>query len=175
MTFDLAEGTAFLQRTPAMLTAWLGELPEAWLRCNEGPDTWNAHDVLCHLIEAERSDWLPRVRHLLQHGEAVAFPPFDRFAQQRQAERTMPQLLAEFAAARAQSLAELAALQLRPQDLERSGRHPEFGVVTLGQHLATWVAHDLTHVTQVARVMARRLANDVGPWRAYLRVVRAEP
>jgi hypothetical protein len=175
MTFDLAEGTAFLQRTPAMLTAWLGELPEPWLRCNEGPDTWNARDVLGHLIEAERSDWLPRVRHLLQHGDALAFPPFDRFAQQRQAERTTPQLLAEFAAGRSRSLTELAALQLRPNDLERRGRHPEFGVVTLGQHLATWVAHDLTHVTQIARVMARRLADDVGPWRAYLRVVRAEP
>lgn len=175
MTFDLAEGIALLQRTPAMLTAWLGELPEPWLRCAEGPDTWNARDVLGHLIEAERHDWLPRVRHLLQHGDALAFPPFDRFAQQRQAERTTPQLLAEFAASRAQSLAELAALPLRPADLERRGRHPEFGIVTLGQHLATWVAHDLTHVTQIARVMARRLATDVGPWRAYLRVVRAEP
>jgi len=175
MTFDLAEGTAFLQRIPAMFTAWLGELAGPWLCCDEGPNTWNAHDVLGHLIEAERSDWLPRVRHLLQHGETVAFPPFDRFAQQKQAVRTMPQLLAEFAAARAQSLVELAALQLRPADLARRGRHPEFGVVTLGQHLATWVAHDLTHVTQIARVMARRLADDVGPWRAYLRVVRAEP
>ena len=175
MTFDLAEGIALLQRTPAMLAAWLGELPEPWLRCDEGPDTWNARDVLGHLIEAERHDWLPRVRHLLQHGDALAFPPFDRFAQQRQAERSVQQLLAAFAASRAQSLAELAALPLRPADLERRGRHPEFGVVTLGQHLATWVAHDLTHVTQIARVMARRLATDVGPWRAYLRVVRTEP
>ncbi len=175
MTFDLAEGIALLQRTPAMLSAWLGELPDPWLRCNEGPRTWNAIDVLGHLIEAERHDWLPRVRHLLQHGEALAFPPFDRFAQQRQAERPVQQLLAEFATCRAGSLAELASLQLTATDLERRGRHPEFGVVTLGQHLATWVAHDLTHVTQIARVMARRLATDVGPWRAYLRVVRAEP
>jgi len=115
------------------------------------------------------------VRHLLQHREALASPPFDRFAQQRQAERPVQQLLAEFATCRAGSLAELASLQLTATDLERRGRHPEFGVVTLGQHIATWVAHDLTHVTQIARVMARRLATDVGPWRAYLRVVRAEP
>lgn len=174
MTFDLAEGTAFLQRTPAMFTAWLGELPEPWLRCNEGPQTWNAIDVLGHLIEAERHDWLPRVRHLLQHGDALPFPPFDRFAQMRQPPRTMRQLLAEFATCRAQSLAELASLQLTAADLQRRGRHPEFGGVTLGQLLATWVAHDLTHITQVARVMARRLATDVGPWSAYLRVVRAE-
>lgn len=170
--FDLAEATALLARTPAALDAWLRGLPSAWLTCDEGPSTWNALTVLGHLVEGERSDWLPRVRHVLAHGEAVAFPPFDRFAQLARGEVPLPVLLDEFAAARADSLAELADLRLTPTDLQRRGRHPEFGVVTLAQHLATWVAHDLTHVTQIARVMAARYRTAVGPWRAYLRVVR---
>lgn len=172
--FDLGEATALLARTPALLDAWLRGLPSAWLRCDEGPDTWSATVVLGHLIEGERHDWIPRVQHVLAHGESVAFPPFDRFAQLRQRERTVPELLDEFAGLRAASLRSLAA-SVTPADLPRRGRHPEFGVVTLQQHLATWVAHDLTHVTQIARVMARRYATEVGPWRAYLRVVREAP
>lgn len=170
-SFDLGEATALLARTPALLDAWLRGLPSAWHRCDEGPDTWNATVVLGHLVEGERHDWIPRVQHVLAHGEAVAFPPFDRFAQLRQPARAVPELLDEFAMERAASLRSLASL-VTPADLVRRGRHPEFGVVTLQQHLATWVAHDLTHVTQVARVMARRYATAVGPWRAYLRVVR---
>jgi hypothetical protein len=171
-TFDLAEARPVLAATPAMLTAWLHDLPAAWLTCDEGPETWDALTVLGHLIEGERFDWLPRARHVLQHGETVTFPPFDRFSQLRAAPRTLAELLAEFAALRAASLRELDALQLSPADLQRRGRHPEFGPVTLAQHLATWVVHDLTHVTQVARVMAKRYGAAVGPWRAYLRVLR---
>jgi hypothetical protein len=170
--FDLVEGPALLARTPPLLDAWLRGLPAAWLVCDEGDGTWNAHGVVGHLVEGERSDWIPRARHLLEHGERVAFAPFDRFAQQRRGAVAVEVLLDELAAARAASLNALAALRLTPADLERRGRHPELGVVTLGQHLATWVAHDLTHVTQIARVMARRYAHAVGPWRAYLRVVR---
>lgn len=170
--FDLGEATALLARTPAVLDAWLRDLSPAWLRCDEGPDTWDAVGVVGHLVEGERSDWLPRVRHLLAHGEAAAFPPFDRFAQQRRGDVPLGTLLDEFAVLRRTSLHELAELRLGPADLARRGRHPEFGVVTLAQHLATWVAHDLTHVTQIARVMARRYGEAVGPWRAYLRVVR---
>lgn len=173
--FDLADGTALLRRTPALLDAWLRNLPDPWLRCDEGPDTWNALEVLAHLVEAELHDWLPRTRHVLQHGEALPFPPFDRFSQRSKPARSAAQLLDEFASRRAASLDELASLRLSPADLQRRSRHPEFGVVTLGQHLATWVAHDLTHVSQVTRVMARRLAPHVGPWRAYLRVVRDVP
>lgn len=173
--FDLADGTALLHRTPALLDAWLRGLPETWLRCDEGPDTWNALEVLAHLVEGELHDWLPRTRHVLQHGEALPFPPFDRFSQRSKPARSAAQLLDEFASRRAANLGELADLRLSPADLQRRGRHPEFGVVTLGQHLATWVAHDLTHISQVTRVMARRLAVDVGPWRAYLRVVRDVP
>ena len=170
--FDLQEAKALLATTPAALDAWLRPLPPAWLHCDEGPGTWNAHTVVGHLIEAERFDWLPRVRHVLQHGDAMPFPPFDRFSQLQKAPATLPQLLDEFASLRAQSLRELDAMKLSAADLQRRGRHPEFGVVTLAQHLATWVAHDLTHVAQIARVMGKRYAQAVGPWRAYLRIVR---
>ncbi len=174
-TFDLDEATALLSRTPAMLDAWLRGLPDAWLSCDEGPDTWGPITVVGHLIEGERTDWLPRVKHLLAHGAQVPFPPFDRFAQLARGPVPLDRLLDEFGAARAASLRELAALGLAPADLRRTGRHPEFGVVTLGQHLATWVVHNLTHVTQIARTMARRYEKDVGPWRAYLRVLAPPP
>ncbi len=170
--FDLAEGRSLLARTPAVLDAWLRGLPGAWLTCDEGPATWNALAVVGHLVEGERTDWIPRVRHLFTHGDAVAFPPFDRVAMLRRGAVAAATLLDEFAAARAASLCALDELRLTAADLDRRGRHPELGAVTLGQHLATWVAHDLTHLTQIARVMARRLAAAVGPWRAYLRAVR---
>lgn len=170
--FDLHEGPALLHRTPMLLDAWLRGLPEPWLACDEGPGTWTPVQVLGHLIEGELHDWIPRVRHLLQFGEAVAFPPFDRFSQDRREKRTVAQMLDEFAGLRQQSLDGLVGMKLGPAELRRTGRHPEFGVVTLGQHLATWVAHDLTHVTQVARAMAGRYREAVGPWKAFLRVVR---
>ena len=173
--FDLAEAGASLANTPKLLDGWLRGLPGVWLSCDEGPDTWNPLTVLGHLIEGEKSDWIPRVRHLLRHGEAVVFTPFDRFAQLRRPASTVDVLLDEFAALRRASLADLRAFQLTDADLQRRGRHPEFGPVTLSQHLATWVVHDLTHVTQIARVMAGRYAAAVGPWRAYLRVVREDP
>ena len=170
--FELSEGTALLRRTPAVLDAWLRDLPAAWLACDEGPGTWNPEGVVGHLIAGEETDWMPRVKHLLAHGDAVPFPPFDREAMFRRPPRPLGALLEEFARLRRRSLDELHGLRLTAPDLVRTGRHPEFGIVTLGQHLATWVAHDLTHVTQIARVMARRYATAVGPWRAYLRVIR---
>lgn len=170
--FDLADAMALLARTPATLEAWLRGLPPSWLTCDEGPETWSPHGVVGHLVHGERTDWMPRVRHVFEHGDRVAFPPFDRFAQERAEPRPIDALLDELAVLRRQSLAELAALRLTRDDLQRRGRHPEFGVVTLEQHLATWVAHDLTHIVQIARVMAKRHAVAVGPWRAYLRVVR---
>jgi hypothetical protein len=121
-----------------------------------------------HLIEGERTDWMPRVHHLLRHGDAVAFAPFDRFAHLGSTPQPIARQLEDFARMRAASLADLAALRLGAGDLARTGRHPEFGVVTLAQHLATWVAHDLSHIAQIARVMARRNDTAVGPWRAYL-------
>ena len=173
MTYDLDSATALLARTPAVLDAWLRDMPEAWTSVTEGPSTWSAFDVLGHLIHGERTDWMPRVRHLLEHGDAVPFPAFDRFAQfEASRGRTLAALLDDFRVARAESLAALGALHLTPADLARTGRHPAFGVVTLEQHLATWVVHDLDHLAQIARVLARGYAGAVGPWRSYLRVVR---
>ena len=170
--FDWSEAKPLLAATPGLLVAWLRDLPSAWLDADEGDGTWNVRTVVGHLIEGELHDWLPRVRHVLQHGDAMPFPPFDRFSQLRREPRSLAQMLAEFADLRARSLAEFEALRVGPADFARTARHPEFGVVTLGQHLATWVVHDQTHVTQIARVMARRYAAAVGPWRAYLRVLR---
>src|SRR6185436_5236020 len=176
--FRLDEAVALLGRTPRVLDALLRDLPEPWLCCDEGPDTWTPPVVVGHLIHGEKTDWIPRARRLLEHGETKPFEPFDRFAQLRDPATTRPssmaELLDEFARRRAQSLAELAALGLRPADLARRGRHPELGPVTLGQLLATWVAHDLDHLFQIERVLAKRYAQAVGPWAAYLRIVRGE-
>ncbi|RPI57273.1 MAG: DinB family protein [Acidobacteria bacterium] len=172
----MEEGVAILARTPAALDALLRGLPDGWIAAHEGGDTWSPFDVIGHLIHGERADWMPRVRILLEHGEERAFNQFDRFAQFAESEgRTLPSLLDEFAALRQQSLLELAAMRLTDADLDRRGRHPELGVVTLRHLLATWVAHDLDHIVQISRAMARQYSDDVGPWRAYLRIIRETP
>jgi hypothetical protein len=167
--FRFEDALPVLRSTPATLRALLAGLPERWTRATEGAGTWSPFDVVGHLIHGERTDWMPRVEHLLAHGDAVAFPPFDREAMfQASRGRTLAELLDEFATLRAANLERLQALALTPADLSRRGRHPEFGVVTLGQHLATWVAHDLSHIGQVVRVMGRQYSEAVGPWIAYL-------
>jgi hypothetical protein len=171
--FRFDEAVPVLQRTPEVLQTLLGDLPDAWIGATEGPRTWSPFDVVGHLIHGERTDWLPRVEHILRHGDTLPFPPFDReamFAASRG--RSLRELLDTFAAERTTSLARLASLKLTEADLERRGRHPEFGVVTLGQHLSTWVAHDLTHLAQIVRVMAWRYSDAVGPWRAYLSILK---
>jgi hypothetical protein len=170
--FALDEATAILSRTPATLDALLRGLPVGWIQAHEGGDTWSPYDVIGHLIHGERTDWMGRVRIILEHGESRAFDPFDRFAQFRESEgRSLENLLGEFAALRVSNLAALAALNLTAADLDRRGRHPSFGMVTLRQLLATWVAHDLDHISQIARVLARQYTDEVGPWRAYLRII----
>src|SRR6187200_390801 len=155
--FSLAEGTEMLAATPRLLDAWLRDLPDPWIVANEGADTWSAFDVLGHLIHGERTDWMPRVRRILDHGEALAFDPFDRLAQFRDsAGKSLPALLDEFARLRAKNLDDLAALRLEDATLHRTGIHPAFGAVTLRQLLATWVAHDLDHIIQIARVMGNQ-------------------
>jgi len=172
MKFDLESAQQILRRTPSTLTSLLRDLPEAWVRADEGPGTWSAFDVLGHLIHGEQTDWIPRVRSILEHGTSKPFERFDRFAQLQTGQgKSLNQLLDEFSALRARSLTTLAELRLGPDQLRLEGTHPEFGVVTLGQHLSTWVAHDLDHLVQVARVMARCYTEEVGPWRAYLRVL----
>ena len=173
--FALDEATAVLARTPAALDAMLRGLPDAWIQGHEGGETWSPFDIVGHLIHGDQTDWVTRARIILEHGEARAFEKFDRFAQFELSKgRTLDSLLDEFADLRRASLRELATLGITDADLERRGTHPGLGVVTLGQLLATWVAHDLDHVVQVARVMARQYSDAVGPWRAYLRVISGE-
>ena len=172
MTFDLDQAMAQLARTPRVLDAMVRELPEAWLRGAEGPETWSPYDVIGHLLHGERTDWLTRARIIREQGEARPFDPFDRFAQFREsAGRSIGELLDAFAAARTENLRVLASWRLAPADLARTGTHPSFGRVTLEQLLATWVAHDLDHITQIARVMAKQYDAEVGPWKVYLGVL----
>lgn len=173
MQFDLTTARAILESTPAAVEALVADLPADWTEVNEGPGTWTVHEVVAHLIHGERADWIPRVRHLLEHGASRPFPPFDRtFGFTEARARPLGELTHEFARCRADSLEALTSLRLTNEDLAREGRHPEFGIVHLGQHLATWVVHDLTHLSQIARVMAVQYREAVGPWSAYLRIVQ---
>ena len=168
----MEEAVAILARTPATLDALLRGLPDGWIAAHEGGDTWSPRDVIGHLIHGERTDWMPRVKIVLEHGEARAFHRFDRFAQLAAPQaRTLASMLDELATLRQDNLRELASLGLTGEDLDRRGRHPELGVVTLRQLLATWVAHDLDHVVQISRVLARQYSDEVGPWKAYLRII----
>jgi hypothetical protein len=171
-SFVMEEAVAILARTPATLDALLRGLPDGWIVAHEGRETWSPFDVIGHLIHGERTDWVPRAKIILEHGEARAFDKFDRFAQFAVFEgRTLTSLLDELATLRQENLRELATLRLTNADLDRRGRHPELGVVTLRQLLATWVTHDLDHVVQISRVLARQYSDEVGPWRAYLRII----
>lgn len=170
--FAMNEGVAILARTPRTLNALLRDLPDGWTTAHEGDATWSSFDVVGHLIHGERTDWIPRARMILEHGETRAFEPFDRFAQFAETQgRTLASLLDEFAAARERSLQELSALRISETDLDKRGRHPQLGAVTLRQLLATWVAHDLDHLVQISRVLAHQYSDEVGPWRAYLRII----
>jgi len=173
MEYSLPDTIALLTRTPAALDALLRDLPETWTLRNEGENTWSAFDVVGHLIHGDRTDWIPRARRILQFGESKAFEPFDRLAQQRESRvKSLGQLLDEFAGVRSESLAELRALSLRLEDFDRRGLHPALGVVTLSQLLATWAAHDLTHLHQISRIMAHQYREAVGPWSKYLGVLQ---
>jgi hypothetical protein len=172
VAYRFEEAVPVLRRTPAVLRTLLADLPPAWTEATEGPGTWSPFDVVGHLIHGERTDWIPRVEHLLRHGEAVPFPVFDREAMFEASKgKSLGELLDTFERLRGENLGRLQALGLGDADLGRRGLHPDLGVVTLGQHLSTWVAHDLGHLVQVARVMARRYTDAVGPWRAYLSIL----
>lgn len=172
MEFDLEEATAVLERTPAVLDSMLRALPSTWTESDEGESTWSPRVVLGHLIHGERTDWVPRARLILAQGQNRKFEPFDRFAQLRTSrERTVAELLDEFARMRTDNLGMLRGWRLTRTELLLEGEHPELGVVTLEQLLSTWVAHDLGHIAQIARVMARQYRDAVGPWRAYLPIL----
>lgn len=165
-----------LERTPATFRALLAGLPEMWIMNNEGPDTFSPFDNVGHLVHSERADWISRARIILAQGDSRRFEKFDRFAQIRESKgKNINQLLDEFDELRAENLATLRGWNLTDRELTLEGEHPEFGAVTLRQLLATWVAHDLGHVAQTTRVMAKQYREAVGPWRAYLPVLDRGP
>lgn len=172
---DLDMTLALLERGPAAFDALLHTLPEPLTTCTEGEDSWSPRYVVAHLLYCERVDWMRRVRSILEHGELKTFEPLDREGGREQLKAMeVAELLNEFAAVRQGNLKELRALHLQPTDLERTGKHPAFGIVTLGQLLATWATHDLTHLHQVSRVLARQYDKEVGPWKRYLGVLHCE-
>jgi hypothetical protein len=172
MTFNLPASIAVLERTPNVLDALLDGLPDVWTTGNEGPDTWNAFDVVGHLIDGETTDWMARLHVIVAGGDNRRFEPFDRFRHiSRNKGRTLSELRTEFRESRERNLSELRGLRLTTEQLQLTGEHPAFGTVTLEQLLATWVAHDLGHLAQIARVMAKQYREAVGPWEAYLPVL----
>ena len=172
MKFSLEQAGEILARTPATLKALLTGLPEPWLINNEGGQTWSPFDVVGHLIHGERTDWIPRLKTILEHGEARPFTPFDRFAQfEASRGKSLQELLDTFAALRRQNLATLQELNLRAEQFKLKGTHPDFGPVTVEQLLATGVVHDLDHLGQIARVMAKQYKAEVGPWINYLSIL----
>jgi DinB superfamily len=172
MDFDLDSSTDVLARTPATLAALLADLPEPWIRGREGPDTFSPFDVVGHLIDGEETDWIPRAKIILARGPDLGFEPYDRFRHYaRNAGRSLGALLDEFARLRAENLALLRSWRLTDAELQLPGVHPTFGPVTLRQLLAAWVVHDLGHVAQVTRVMAKQSREAVGPWVPFMPVL----
>ncbi len=170
---DLADTIALLTRTPAALNALLRDLPESWTHRNEGEHSWSPYEVIGHLIHGEHTDWIPRAKMILEFGESKAFEPFDREAFKRQGkDKLLPELLDDFARLRSENLKELRNLHLQPEDLDSRGTHPTFGTVTLSQLLATWAAHDLTHLHQISRVLAHHYREAVGPWTGVMGVMQ---
>ncbi|MGH9734796.1 MAG: DinB family protein [Candidatus Acidiferrales bacterium] len=172
MEQNLDDTISLLARTPATLNALLRDLPDPWTLQNEGGESWNAFNVVGHLIHGERTDWIPRAQMILQFGDTKTFIPFDRFAQfQESRGKSLSQLLDEFASVRATNLEGLRAMNLKPEDLDRRGRHPALGSVTLSQLLAAWVVHDLTHLHQISRILSHQYGEAVGPWSKFLGVL----
>ena len=169
--YSLSDSIAILERTPTSLRALLGGLPEKWTHANEGPDTWSAYDIIGHLIHGERTDWIPRARHILARNPEP-FEPFDRFAQFTESKgKTLAELLHSFESLRKESVESLKQLNLTDHDLQLKGTHPALGTVTLSQLLSTWTVHDLNHIAQISRVMAKVYSNETGPWREYLTIL----
>jgi DinB superfamily len=173
MEIKLADIIDLLDRTPRALKELLHGLPKTWTENNEGENTWSPFDVVGHLIHGEHVNWIPRAKMILECGETKMFEPFDRFAQFEASQgKTMEELLEEFANIRQENIRTLKELNLTLEDLQKVGHHPEFGRVTLGELLATWAAHDLDHVVQISRTLAKGFREAVGPWRAFLSVMK---
>jgi len=172
MTFNLQATIAILERTPPLLHSWLNDLPEAWTQYNEGPDTWSPYDVMGHLIHGEKTDWIPRAEIILSNRSDKTFIPFDRFAQLHQEVKHLNVLLKEFSVLREENIQKLKTLPLNEDNLKLTCIHPKLGTVTLAQLLSTWTVHDLGHIAQIARVMAKQYGAEVGPWQAYLNILK---
>lgn len=172
MKFQLAQAKEVLIRTPSTLNALLSDLTDEWIFSNEGADSWSPFDIVGHLIHGEETDWIPRSRIILEYGEQRSFEPFDRFAMfEKFRGKSMSELLYMFGQLRRESLKALEEMNLTPEMLEKRGTHPELGVVTLSQLLSTWVVHDLSHIGQISRVMAKQYKEAVGVWQAYLPIL----
>jgi uncharacterized damage-inducible protein DinB len=173
MNFNMKEAIEILQRTPQTLESFLSGLSDSWLQCNEGEGTWNASEVVEHLIEGEKNNWIPRLEIILQEGESNPFPPFDRYSHlSDRSERTIEQKLLEYKTIRDLNITKLRSLVESDSQLELTGIHPAFGEVKLRELLSTWVLHDLSHIAQIVRVMAERYRTDVGPWKEYLGILK---
>ncbi|XWN36792.1 MAG: DinB family protein [Balneola sp.] len=176
ISFNIDEAISILERTPKVLSALLSGLSEEWLYNNEGGSTWSPHQVLGHLLYGEETDWLPRTKIILEFDATKEFEPYDRFAQDRlYADKSPEDLLYLFEKRRAQNLKKLKRMSLSPDDLMRKGKHPEFGEITLKEMLSAWVVHDLGHINQISRVLAKNYKEEIGPWSKYLTVVRSKP
>ena len=174
MTFNLSESIDILERTPELLHKLLIGLPDHWLHSNEGPKTWNPYDIVGHLIHGEKTDWMIRANIILGDSNSKTFEPFDRFAQENDSKgKTIEVLLAEFSELRSRNLIQLKSLNIQENDLDKTGVHPELGEVSLKELLSCWVVHDLGHIAQITRVMSKQYKSNVGPWKAYLGILKA--
>lgn len=172
MSFSLPKSIAILERTPKVLSSMLYNLSADWVQCNEGPETWSAFDIIGHLIQGEKTDWMTRTKIILSDKTDKNFEAFDRFAQFKTSQgKSIEELLLEFARLRKTNIEELKSLGISESDLNKSGNHPAFGAVSLRQVLATWVAHDLSHIAQISRVMAKQYKEDIGPFVQYLKIL----
>jgi hypothetical protein len=173
MEFNVEQAKEVLRRTPSTLNSLLRHLPDQWVLHNEGPGSWSVYDIVGHLIHGEETDWIPRAKIILKDGESRTFEPFDQLAMfDKSRGKSLAELLVDFERLRVENLNEMESMNLTPEVLKKRGRHPELGVGTLGQMLSTWVVHDLGHLGQIARVMAKQYEEAVGPWNVYLSILK---
>lgn len=173
MQFELTKAVAVLERTPSVLNHLLKNLPEEWTSNNEGGDTWSPFDVVGHLIHGEETDWLPRTQIILEGDPEKVFTPYDRFAQIELSKgKTLNQLLREFEKLRGENISKLEAFNISEEDLKRVGTHPELGKISLSNLLSAWVVHDLGHIAQISRVMAKQYGSQIGPWHEYMMIMK---
>lgn len=173
MKFQVAQAVEILEKTPETVKTLLGNLSDEWISKNDNPEDWSPFDIVGHYIHAEETDWIPRARIILTQGETRSFEPFDRFAQfERSKGKTLDELLETFTELRLKNLETLKSWDLTAEQLGLRGMHPELGIVTLEQLLATWVVHDLTHIRQIATVLAKKYAENVGVWKEYLSILK---